>query len=526
MNYQNSGTSPYRYPNSSNASGGINPRNSLKKAISEIEEKKNRFSLDTNSFTANKNSTSASSSQKTGSQIKTELLPYLADAVGESEARRILGRAPDKQLENYYSLSLESENIYGSGNRYMPINSSNTPLFHESNSLFYAMHDLNDKQGEKAAKLLSSRNRSTPNRPSYSSRNNSSPSSSQLVSGGEKVLSSDISSLLATTSATTSEKNKGEYKEPTNQTARNYIPSKNTTSNKETGNATEKAKPKVEYIDSIKDEKTRHGIYVDEIAFLLLEYAAYRTAVLDGKADKNWTSIDLGTYAINDDDSEEVKKHKTERLKRWKKLEDGYKYDGLDMATYYTEIDGKMHIVVVNIGSDVTHTKETLDDWADNFTQVIGFSDEMRKSIKKADELKKKYPNAIITFAGYSKGGAEAAANAVATNMDAVLFNPSSASFGLYGLKLKNYTGEMVSYIMDGEILSETIANLFKLKGSNKKIIGNDYLWDDIRDIGYSYFANFDIGKLKENTDKAITDILHEFDTSIKLHSMNNFFEY
>lgn len=59
-----------------------------------------------------------------------------------------------------------------------------------------------------------------------------------------------------------------------------------------------------------------------------------------------------------------------------------------------------------------------------------------------------------ITFVGHSKGGAEAAAAAVATNRDAILFNPANTNLKDYGLDGNRYTGNMVQYVVENEILS------------------------------------------------------------------------
>lgn len=109
--------------------------------------------------------------------------------------------------------------------------------------------------------------------------------------------------------------------------------------------------------------------------------------------------------------------------------------------------------------------------------------------------------------------------------MDAVLFNPSSAQFDKYDLPLDEYRGEMVSYIMGGEILSESVAKKYKLFG-NKKIVGYDPLWEDIYDIAESFRENFKISNTKESTEKVWEDILKEFKTSFNLHSLQAFFDY
>ena len=61
--------------------------------------------------------------------------------------------------------------------------------------------------------------------------------------------------------------------------------------------------------------------------------------------------------------------------------------------------------------------------------------------------------DAHITFVGHSKGGAEALANAKATNKDVIVFNPAIPNYKRYGLR-KKYTAKAESYVVKGEILS------------------------------------------------------------------------
>jgi len=64
------------------------------------------------------------------------------------------------------------------------------------------------------------------------------------------------------------------------------------------------------------------------------------------------------------------------------------------------------------------------------------------------------HPNTSITFIGHSKGGAEAAANAVATKKNAILFNPATVNLSAYELDSSNYSASMTAYIVEGEILN------------------------------------------------------------------------
>ena len=82
-------------------------------------------------------------------------------------------------------------------------------------------------------------------------------------------------------------------------------------------------------------------------------------------------------------------------------------------------------------------------------------------------------------FVGTSYGGAEVAANAVATGKDAILFNPASPNLSKYGLSFDDYEANMVSYIIEGEALSETVGKILKLPGE-KRFIERDTDWKTI----------------------------------------------
>ena len=75
-------------------------------------------------------------------------------------------------------------------------------------------------------------------------------------------------------------------------------------------------------------------------------------------------------------------------------------------------------------------------------------------AITEAQKFVESHKNAHITFVGHSKGGAEAEAMALATNRDAILFNPAKANYLLYGID-GNYDANMESYVVEGEVLSE-----------------------------------------------------------------------
>ena len=115
---------------------------------------------------------------------------------------------------------------------------------------------------------------------------------------------------------------------------------------------------------------------------------------------------------------------------------------------YSRELSGKKEYAFVNRGS------ASLSDWCENVQQPFGESTDMMLSIKEANKFVESHPNSEITFIGHSKGGAEAAANAVATNLNAILFNPATVNLSAYGLSASDYNASMNVFIVNGEILN------------------------------------------------------------------------
>jgi len=130
--------------------------------------------------------------------------------------------------------------------------------------------------------------------------------------------------------------------------------------------------------------------------------------------------------------------------------------EGLKMGVYSRTVDGVTEYSLVNKGTN------TMGDWINNVQQPFGISNDMKDSISKSKEFVEKYKNNEITFVGHSKGGAEAAANAVATNKNSILFNPATVNLSVYNLNFGEYSAEMNAYIVKGEILN----NIFGLISS------------------------------------------------------------
>jgi hypothetical protein len=61
-----------------------------------------------------------------------------------------------------------------------------------------------------------------------------------------------------------------------------------------------------------------------------------------------------------------------------------------------------------------------------------------------------------LTFVGHSKGGAEAAGNALATNRSALLYNPPAINIKAYGLDKKSHNkgggNGIIAYVVKGDV--------------------------------------------------------------------------
>ena len=163
------------------------------------------------------------------------------------------------------------------------------------------------------------------------------------------------------------------------------------------------------------------------------------------------------------------------------------------MGVYSKTINGKTGYTIVNKGTT------TWNDWGDNFAQPFGWSSDMKRSIALSKEFCENHSNAKITFVGHSKGGAEAAANAVATDRDAILFNPATVNLAAYDLDSNDYTSDMTAYIVEGEMLNKVLG-VVSTPIDEKKPLKEDSFWikllkstpiGQIYDLVEGYFDHF-----------------------------------
>ncbi len=144
--------------------------------------------------------------------------------------------------------------------------------------------------------------------------------------------------------------------------------------------------------------------------------------------------------------------------------------NGFKMGVYYKTVNGHTGYAIVNAGTT------TWNDCVDDVAQPFGLSSDMKRSISLSKEFCINYPSAEVTFVGHSKGGAEAAANAVATDRDAIIFNPATVNLAAYSLNSRDYTSDMTAYIVEGEILNK-IFGVISTPIDEKEALKKDNFW-------------------------------------------------
>jgi len=125
---------------------------------------------------------------------------------------------------------------------------------------------------------------------------------------------------------------------------------------------------------------------------------------------------------------------------------------GYKSGVYTRMVDGVMEYTMVNMGTIPGVEEWNRNSMLENLEQPFGGSEHIQKSLDYAKELSERLGRGVdLTFVGHSKGGAEAAANAVATNRAAFLFNPAAVNLKAYGLDSKNYTEKMIAFVVKGD---------------------------------------------------------------------------
>ena len=156
--------------------------------------------------------------------------------------------------------------------------------------------------------------------------------------------------------------------------------------------------------------------------------------------------------------SKHVYGDKVELAGGWKVSDISYKNmnsnSGLKSAVYERTIDDVTEYVYATAGTDFMD----LRDWKEDFGQLRGQTNQYNESVNIAEQLSEKLGDSELTFVGHSLGGGLAAANALATDKNAITFNPAALSsvtkknLGLTSLNKGNITnviikGEIVNYL-------------------------------------------------------------------------------
>lgn len=141
-------------------------------------------------------------------------------------------------------------------------------------------------------------------------------------------------------------------------------------------------------------------------------------------------------------------------IEGWRLIDVWYGREGMKMGFYIPNEDdwtNPSEYVVAFKGTTLTN----LGDWKNNAEQLLSSkSADMWDAINYATAFVNEKSGYEITFVGHSKGGAEAASAAVATNRDAIIFNPATSNLADYGLSASTYTADMTAFIVKGDIVN------------------------------------------------------------------------
>lgn len=147
-------------------------------------------------------------------------------------------------------------------------------------------------------------------------------------------------------------------------------------------------------------------------------------------------------------------KYEDGTLLGWRMIDSRMGREGMKMGFYIPEGDdwqNPSEYVVAFKGT----TLLDLGDWKNNAEQLLSpKSADMWDAINYGTEFVNAKSGYEITFVGHSKGGAEAASTATATNRSAIIFNPATSNLSAYGLSSSNYTASMKAFIVKGDIVN------------------------------------------------------------------------
>lgn len=148
--------------------------------------------------------------------------------------------------------------------------------------------------------------------------------------------------------------------------------------------------------------------------------------------------------------------------------------NGLKSAVYERTIDNVTEYVYATAGTEPKDYR----DWKEDFGQLRGKTKQYNESVNIAKLLSNKLSGFELTFVGHSLGGGLAAANALATDKNAITFNPAALSsatkrnLGLYSMN----KGNIFNVIIEGEFVDYSQSKLGMSLDGDKIMIHSDYL--------------------------------------------------
>jgi RHS repeat-associated protein len=142
----------------------------------------------------------------------------------------------------------------------------------------------------------------------------------------------------------------------------------------------------------------------------------------------------MNDHIYNPDGEDDMIWPKVELIGGWEFVD--YEEKGYFVGIYSKTTDGVTEYALVSKGTDPLSAR----DWGQNVAQVFGGSTDVEGYIAFANNfIKKEGAGKEVTFVGHSKGGAEAAAAAMDTKRNAILFNPATLNYSAYKLNASDY---------------------------------------------------------------------------------------
>jgi len=179
------------------------------------------------------------------------------------------------------------------------------------------------------------------------------------------------------------------------------------------------------------------------------------------------------------------------------------------MGIYSRTVNGVTEYAIANKGTNFA----VWNDIKNDIQGPLGFSKDMQESIEYAELYAGKYDGYELTFVGHSKGGAEAALNAVRTGKNAILFNPMSVMFSADGLeqKRKNYKGNIVSYVVAGDPLNMLFGEMPVGRTVYLPQQAPYSIWSGIMDIPGNLIINHDSPGIRKALEQHHINTLNRF---------------